>query len=292
MFFNSDKNRDDSPLARYWQEQQRGRADQTYVPDAMGRLGQGRWINQSEQADSMNFGGSPHNLDGSVGRNGTNARSDVAKVETLLGQSGHLDLGKTDGPTGYFGSRLEDAVKGYQKDGGLKVDGVLNPQGETMTALGDKSKTGQVKGQSASATKSPGVTEKKDGLSPPFIGPGGEGQRSEKPDRSDPIRDMERRLDGEGHDKNEIDKRVDLYRSLTKENSPPENTRQARLLEKGLNPEIALDIAKLGDAETNEMLELLKNIPKGAMAEFLTWVAGKFPRKPLPPPGPAGGGIR
>ncbi len=35
MFFNSDTNRDKSQLARYWQKQQRGRAGQIYVPDAI-----------------------------------------------------------------------------------------------------------------------------------------------------------------------------------------------------------------------------------------------------------------
>lgn len=36
--------------------------------------------------------------------NGTAGRADVARTETMLGKSGHLGLGKTDGPTGYFGS--------------------------------------------------------------------------------------------------------------------------------------------------------------------------------------------
>ena len=47
----------------------------------------------------------------SVGRTGRNHKDDVCKIESLLGNSGNLDLRKTDGPTGFFGIRLEDAVK-------------------------------------------------------------------------------------------------------------------------------------------------------------------------------------
>ncbi len=77
----------------------------------------------------------PFNLATSVGRIGGNERNDVAKIETLLGQSGHLDLSKTEGPTGFFGTRVEDAVKNFQKDYGLRIDGLVNPGGETIRAL-------------------------------------------------------------------------------------------------------------------------------------------------------------
>lgn len=70
-----------------------------------------------------------------VGDGGRNERLDVAKVESLLGARGYLDLDKTEGPTGYAGVRLTDAVKRFQKDNGLKVDGRLNPDGETIGAL-------------------------------------------------------------------------------------------------------------------------------------------------------------
>jgi hypothetical protein len=50
----------------------------------------------------------------SVGRNGKNQKTDVRQIETLLGRLGHLDLNRTDGSTGYFGVRLEDAVKDFQ----------------------------------------------------------------------------------------------------------------------------------------------------------------------------------
>ncbi|NQU58988.1 MAG: peptidoglycan-binding protein [Rhodospirillales bacterium] len=67
-----------------------------------------------------------------------------------------MDQGKTDGPTGYFGSRLEDAVNGYQKDGGLKVDGHLNPKGETIGALKNVDVNKEKAGNQMSFWKSPG----------------------------------------------------------------------------------------------------------------------------------------
>ncbi len=70
-----------------------------------------------------------------VGMNGRNQRQDVARLETLFGRTGHLNLKETDGPTGYLGSRLDQAIKGFQKDKGLKIDGAVNPGGETLGAL-------------------------------------------------------------------------------------------------------------------------------------------------------------
>ena len=124
-----------------------------YVPDPLGRLGQGTWrspvtLSQPFGKPSIPEGQSgalPDSgvwnvgditLTGPVGMIGDNRPNDVAKVETRLGQTGHLDLGATDGPTGYFGARTEQAVKRFQKDHGLNVDGRLNPGGETIRALG------------------------------------------------------------------------------------------------------------------------------------------------------------
>jgi len=50
--------------------------------------------------------------------------------------AGVYDLGPTDGPTGYFGSRLNEALMGFQKDHGLRVDGAVTSDGETIRALG------------------------------------------------------------------------------------------------------------------------------------------------------------
>ncbi len=62
-------------------------------------------------------------------------RRDIAKVETLMDQTGYLDLAQTDGPTGYYGERLKQAVEGFQKDNALRRDGRINPRGETIRAL-------------------------------------------------------------------------------------------------------------------------------------------------------------
>lgn len=77
----------------------------------------------------------PFRIRDSVGMEGLNSRRDVAKVENLLGRAGALDLAKTDGVTGFFGARTDEAVKKFQKDRGLKVDGLINPNGPTLKTL-------------------------------------------------------------------------------------------------------------------------------------------------------------
>lgn len=74
-------------------------------------------------------------LSAPVGKNGKNDRLDVAKVESLLGAHGYLDLDATGGPTGYAGTRLESATRRFQKDRKLHVDGRLDPAGETIRTL-------------------------------------------------------------------------------------------------------------------------------------------------------------
>jgi hypothetical protein len=82
------------------------------------------------------FGPSPFALHGIVAPSGgDNTRPDVAKVQTLLGKVGYLDLGQ-DGPSGYANPATDTAIRKFQKDKGLAVDGVLKPGGPTITALG------------------------------------------------------------------------------------------------------------------------------------------------------------
>lgn len=99
-----------------------------YFPDSLGRVGMGTW---RRRKSSRGLG----MLDAPVGRRGDNDRTDVVKIETLLSKSGYLDLDATEGPTGYYGARVEDALKRFQKDGGLKADGLVNPDGPTLAAL-------------------------------------------------------------------------------------------------------------------------------------------------------------
>lgn len=72
---------------------------------------------------------------GGIGRGEVNDREDIARLETLLAHTGHRDLKSTSGPTGLFGSPQENAIRGFQKDQGLREDGILRPGGETLTTL-------------------------------------------------------------------------------------------------------------------------------------------------------------
>jgi lysozyme family protein len=107
------------------------------VDDAMddSRFGAFRqaWKNGASDADL--FGDNPFELKGSVGAgNSVNRRADVAKVETFLGRTGHYKPLK-DGPSGYVSNSLDEAIRGFQTDNGLEVDGLLNPGGPTISTL-------------------------------------------------------------------------------------------------------------------------------------------------------------
>jgi len=78
----------------------------------------------------------PFSLTDSVGMEGKNSRRDVAKVETLLGLLGEINLRETDGVTGFAGARLDESIRKFQKRNKLKVDGQINPGGETITTAG------------------------------------------------------------------------------------------------------------------------------------------------------------
>jgi len=100
-----------------------------YIPDP---LGQGTWTDapvrdpfgrlpesvKPETFDLSNL----FDLTKPVGDGGRNQCPDVAKIETLLGKAGTLDLSKTGGPTGFAGQRLLDATKQFQKNHGLRPD--------------------------------------------------------------------------------------------------------------------------------------------------------------------------
>ena len=125
-----------------------GRPGFRYIADPMGRLGFGRYVAERDLPDPFGRvkarpGPEPELMDlgdlfeiqAAVGMEGRNDRRDVAKVESLLGRLGVLDLDETDGVTGYAGLRLDDAIRRFQKRHGLKVDGQINPGGETITTL-------------------------------------------------------------------------------------------------------------------------------------------------------------
>ncbi len=74
-------------------------------------------------------------LSAPVGPGQRNRRQDVLKVEALLGQTGDLDVGVMQGPTGFWTPLKEQAVKRYQARRNLFVDGRLDPGGPTIQAL-------------------------------------------------------------------------------------------------------------------------------------------------------------
>ena len=70
-----------------------------------------------------------------IGARQTNDRTDVAKLEAALHDVGAFDAFKTAGPTGYFGFLTDEAIRDFQDVMGLKVDGVVEPAGETWRTL-------------------------------------------------------------------------------------------------------------------------------------------------------------
>jgi len=98
-------------------------------PDPFGR------VLAAPKPEVMNFK-NPFRIRDSVGTEGQNSRRDVAKMESLLGRSGDLNLNETDGVTGFVGLRMDEAIRRFQKRNRLRVDGQINPGGETLTTLG------------------------------------------------------------------------------------------------------------------------------------------------------------
>jgi hypothetical protein len=84
-------------------------------------------------------------LNNEVGLGRKNNRSDVLKVQSILGESGHYDLERTDGPTGFMGSDFDENIKDFQRDNGLEVDGWLKPNGPTIKTM--KKKLGSIFGE-------------------------------------------------------------------------------------------------------------------------------------------------
>jgi hypothetical protein len=56
----------------------------------------------------------------------------VSKLQNQLGEMGYFHHHRA---TGYFGPKTKRAVKAFQRDHGLRADGIVGPR--TMSALGD-----------------------------------------------------------------------------------------------------------------------------------------------------------
>jgi Putative peptidoglycan binding domain len=63
---------------------------------------------------------------------------DVLKIKTALNSLGHYEI-PDYGLTPYPDKKLFNAIKNYQKLSGLKVDGVINPDGETIRKINSDS---------------------------------------------------------------------------------------------------------------------------------------------------------
>lgn len=126
--------------------------DLDYLPDPLGRLGMGDYVERPEVADPQGwedaradwrggasmtelFGDRALDLQSGVGIGRPNRRSDVFRLQSLLHREGYLDADATEGPTGYWGGRDDDALRRFQKDNGLTVDGWAAPDGESMETL-------------------------------------------------------------------------------------------------------------------------------------------------------------
>ncbi len=86
--------------------------------------------------DDASIGDTAAGIHGSIGKtNGRNRPGDVFRLQTLLHKLGYRDAAGTDGPTGYLGSFDHEPIMAFQRDHGLKPDGMLEPGGETIRAL-------------------------------------------------------------------------------------------------------------------------------------------------------------
>ncbi|WP_341896406.1 peptidoglycan-binding protein [Ferrovibrio terrae] len=126
--------------------------DLEYLPDPMGRLDMGTYVEKPEtspdpgweaaRGDWMRgaplgriFGDGLFDLQDGVGADQANRRGDVFKLQALLHREGFLDSAATEGPTGFWGGRDDEALRNFQKEHGLNVDGFAAPSGETISTI-------------------------------------------------------------------------------------------------------------------------------------------------------------
>jgi peptidoglycan hydrolase-like protein with peptidoglycan-binding domain len=126
--------------------------DLDYLPDPMGRLDMGTYVEKPEtspdpgweaaRGDWMRgaplgriFGDGLFDLQAGVGADQANRRGDVFKLQALLHREGFLDSAATEGPTGFWGGRDDEALRNFQKEHGLSVDGFAAPSGETISTI-------------------------------------------------------------------------------------------------------------------------------------------------------------
>jgi hypothetical protein len=126
--------------------------DLEYLPDPLGRLEMGSYVEKPAdipdpgwevaRGDWMDgaplgqiFGDGLFDLQSGVGAGQANRRGDVFKLQALLHREGVLDAAATEGPTGYWGGRDDYALRKFQKENGLAIDGYALPDGETISTI-------------------------------------------------------------------------------------------------------------------------------------------------------------
>lgn len=74
-----------------------------------------------------------------VGNNRENRAEDIFSIKETLNDFGFFDFDSNPSePHGIFTRELDEGIKGFQKENDLRVDGILNPKGETETTLRQK----------------------------------------------------------------------------------------------------------------------------------------------------------
>lgn len=74
-------------------------------------------------------------LSNRVGNNLENEEKDVLAIKNRLHSAGYFDLNEGAEPHGYITKQMDGAIRSFQSANGLRVDGILNPGGETESAL-------------------------------------------------------------------------------------------------------------------------------------------------------------
>ena len=99
-------------------------------PDPFGRL-----MSDDGSQDKFRGMSDVFNITSPVGPNDENTPDDVARVEILMDHVGELDLKQTEGPTGFYGERLRQAIMAFQKRASLPTTARITPTGTTMVAV-------------------------------------------------------------------------------------------------------------------------------------------------------------
>lgn len=74
-------------------------------------------------------------LDGPIGNNKDNHPDDVRKTKRNLKNAGYMDEDDQEMESPFITRRMDTGIKSFQRDNGLKVDGIMNPGGETERGL-------------------------------------------------------------------------------------------------------------------------------------------------------------